>query len=422
MLKRISLFSTKKEFFLFLLFCISILFTTVIFEYKNYKEFIRFDSQVVQATVIKQYTKEKNSKIFQVLKLHSDDGLTFYTTAKKSLKPLTDRKIEIEIFPNELSFYSYFTTFFAKSKIKQIYSETSLKQKVNERISNAHQNQDIANIYQALYTSAIVKQELQTAFSNLGVAHIISISGFHLGVLSAILYFFLSPIYRFFQSRFFPYRNSKVDLFAIVVVVLFFYMIFLDSPPALVRSFGMFVVGFVLYDRGIKILSMQTLLVTIFLLLAFFPRLGFTLGFWLSAGGVFYIFLFLIHFKNLSTLWQIAGISVLVYLFMLPASLFIFQNFTLYHPLSIILSVLFTPFYPLSIFLHFVGYGDFFDSFLAWLLTLSRDGTKIELSPYLFLLHIELSFLAIFDKFWMWALILLSSSIIIYAVYDVAKL
>lgn len=421
MLKRISLFSTKKEFFLFLLFCISLLFLSVIFEYKNYVEFIRFDSQIVQATVIKQYTKEKNLKIFQVLKLHSDNGLTFYTTAKKSLEPLTDRKIEIEIFPNELSFHDYFTTFFAKSKIKQVYSETSLKQKVNEQISKAHQNQDIANIYQALYTSAAVKQELQTAFSNLGVAHIVSISGFHLGVLSAILYFFLRPIYRFFQSRFFPYRNSKVDLFVIVVFALFSYMIFLDSPPALIRSFGMFVVGFILYDRGIKILSMQTLLVTILLLLAFFPRLAFTLGFWLSSGGVFYIFLFLINFKNLSTLWQLIGISVLVYLFMLPASLFIFQNFTLYHPLSIILSIIFTLFYPLSIFLHFVGYGDFFDSSLEWLLALSKNGTKVELSPYLFLLHVELSFLAIFDKFWMWFLILFSSSIFVYAIYNVAK-
>ncbi len=182
----------------------------------------------------------------------------------------------------------------------------------------------------------------------------------------------------------------------------------------------MFVIGFYLYDRGIKIISMQTLFVTIILLLAFFPRLAFSLGFWLSAGGVFYIFLFLIHFKNLNIFWQMVGVSVLVYLYMIPVALYIFQNFSIYHPFSVILSMLFTPFYPLSILAHLVGFGDFSDPFLLWLMALGEDGAKVELHLWLFLLHVMLSFAAIYSKGAMWGLTLFSGSIFIYAIYHVA--
>lgn len=420
MIERVSLFNNKRDFFIFISASAIILLVSLFLEYRNFLEFTRFDSALVEATVLKQYTKSKNNRTYQVLKLKSEDGLTFYTTAKKSLQDVKDKKLELEIWPNDLNFQGYLTDFYAKSKIINIKENTNAKQKLDSYISSSHENKTVANVYQALYTNAPVEEDVQNKFSNLGVSHIVAISGFHLGILSALLYFLLRPIYRIAQQRFFPYRNSKIDLFIIVVSVLFAYMLFLDSPPSLVRSFGMFVVGFVLYDRGIEIFSMQTLLVTILLLLAFFPRLAFSLGFWLSAGGVFYIFLFLIHFKNLNLFWQIVGISVLVYLFMLPVSLFIFQNFSIYHPFSIILAILFTPFYPLSIFLHIIGFGDIFDAFFEWLLVLGEDGVKVELNLYLFLLHAALSFVAIWSKTGMWILTLFSSSIFIYAIYNVA--
>lgn len=420
MIERVSLFNKKRDFFLFVSASALILLVSLFLEYQNYQKFTRFDSALVEVTVLKQYTKSKNNRTYQVLKLKSEDGLTFYTTAKKSLQDVKDKKLTLEIWPKDLNFQGYLTTFYANSKIINIKENTSAKQKLDSYIFSSHENKSISNVYQALYTNAPVEEDIQNKFSNLGVSHIVAISGFHLAILSALLYFLLKPIYRFAQNRFFPYRNSKIDLFIIVVSVLFAYMLFLDSPPSLVRSFGMFVVGFILYDRGIEIFSMQTLLVTILLLLAFFPRLAFSLGFWLSAGGVFYIFLFLIHFKNLNLFWQIVGISVLVYLFMLPVSLFIFQNFSIYHPFSIILAILFTPFYPLSILLHIMGFGDVFDTFLEWLLVLGEDGAKVELNLYLFLLHAALSFVAIWSRNGMWALSLFSGSIFIYAIYNVA--
>ncbi|OHE19987.1 MAG: competence protein ComEC [Sulfurimonas sp. RIFOXYD12_FULL_36_11] len=420
MIERVSLFTRKRDFLLFSLISLSVFLLSIFIEYKNYQEFTRFDSVLVETTVLRQYTKTKKKRTYQVLKLKSEDGIIFYTTAKKSLEDVRDKKLKLEIWPKELNFYGYLSSFYANSKFLSIEDNNSTKQSLNAFIASSHENKNITNIYQALYTAENVDQNTQNAFSNLGVSHIVAISGFHLGILSALLYFLLKPIYAFAQDRFFPYRNSKVDIFIIVAAILFSYMLFLDSPPSLVRSFGMFVVGFILYDRGLEIFSMQTLLITILLLLAFFPRLYFSLGFWLSAGGVFYIFLFLIHFKNLNLFLQMLGISVLVYLYMLPVALYIFQNFSIYHPFSILLSILFTPFYPLSILLHITGFGDFFDTFLAWLMMLGENGAKVNLNFYLFVIHVTLSFAAIWNRAAMWALTLFSSSIFIYAMYQVA--
>jgi competence protein ComEC len=182
----------------------------------------------------------------------------------------------------------------------------------------------------------------------------------------------------------------------------------------------MLIVGFFLYERGIEVISMQTLFITILLLLAFFPRLFFSLGFWLSSSGVFYIFLFFIYFKNLSKAWQFLLLPIWVYLLMLPYSLAIFENFSSLHPLSIIWTTLFTLFYPLSIFAHLVGYGSIFDSSLLWLLDLGRTGEVVGIGIYTFLLYLLLSLGAIFYKKVMWSLLLFSCAIFIYSIYQIA--
>ncbi len=420
MIERVSLFNTKREFFLFLSLCSFILFYSLLINYNEYKKLTRFDSQIVQATVLKQYTKTKNTKTFQVLKLKSDDGFTFYTSAKKSLEDINGKRLKLELWAGNISFYEYLTSFYAYSKIKYIYKTLSNKQRLNSYIDSLHVDKDIANIYQALYTATPLHVELQQSFSALGVSHLLAISGFHLGVLSALLFFFLKPIYSFFQDRYFPYRNAKFDLFIIVVFILLAYLLFLDKPPSLLRSFAMLVVGFVLYDRGIKIISMQTLFVTVILLLSFFPKLLFSLGFWLSVSGVFYIFLFLIYFKNISKVWQFLLLPIWVYIMMLPFSLAIFGNFSIYHPLSIVWTSLFTIFYPLSIALHVVGLGDLFDGVLSSFISFGTNSLHVEFSRYLLALHVGLSLLSVFYKRIIYLLLVSSLFVFVYSIYKVA--
>ncbi|WP_321779215.1 ComEC/Rec2 family competence protein [Sulfurimonas sp.] len=417
-LERVELF-TKKEFLSFLLFCLFIFTYSLLIDYKNYKQLTRFDSALVNATVLKQYSKTKGKKEYQILKLKTDHGSIFYTSARKKFQEVKGKKLHLEIYPKELNFHQYLTSFYAFSKVLFIDKKQTLKQKLNSFIASKHKDENITKIYQALFTASSLSKNLQTTFSTLGVSHLLAISGFHLGVLSALLFFLFRPIYTFFQNRYFPYTNSKTHLFLLVVSFLFSYLLFLDSPPSLLRSFVMLLIGFILYDRGIKIISMQTLALTIILILSFAPKLFFALGFWLSVSGVFYIFLFLIHFKHLNKILQFVLVPFWVYLMMLPLSLSIFGSFSIYHPLSILWTTLFSIFYPLSIVLHLVGFGDLFDGLLNSFLLLQQNQTTIKLDYLYLVLFVFISILSIFKKSIIWLLLSFALLIFIYAIYHV---
>lgn len=417
-LERVELFN-KKEFLSFLLLCLLILSYSLLINFQEYKNLTRFDSYILNATVLKQYIKTKNSKSYQVLKLKTDSAITFYTGAKESFEDVKGKELTLEVFAGKVSFYEYLTSFYSFTRVQNINETKTLKQELDSYIASQHKSENITNIYQALFSATPLNKDLQTTFSTLGVSHLLAISGFHLGVLSGLLFFLMKPLYNFFQNRYFPYRNSKSDIFFIIALSLLVYLNFLGSPPSLLRAFAMLIIGFVLYDRGIKIISMQTLLLTAILLLALFPKLLFSLGFWLSISGVFYIFLFMIHFKHLSKIWQFIIIPFWVYILMLPYSLVIFSNFSIYHPLSIIWTTLFTIFYPLSIFLHLIGLGNLFDGVLESFISLAQSQASVELDSKWLILHIILSLVSIYKKSLVWLLLAFSLSFFIYAIYHI---
>ncbi len=419
MIERISVFQNKNEVLSFFFVTLFIFSYTLLMEYKNYKDLTQFNSAIVNAKVLAQYEKSKNNKSYQVLKLKAQDGYTFYTSAKKSLQNLKEKTLSLELFASNKSFYEYLNGFYAFSKILSVTSELSSKEKLNIWLESKHDNSEVASIYKALYTATPLQQQLYGVFSTLGVSHLLAISGFHLGVLSAVLFFLLKYPYSFLQNRYFPYAHANRDLFIAVAIILFCYLLFLDAPPSLLRAFGMLVIGFFLYDRGYKIVSMQTLLLSVVLLIAFFPRLIFSLGFWLSVSGVFYIFLFFIHFKELGKFKQFILLPLWLYICMLPFSLVLFENFSLYHPLSIIWTALFSLFYPLSIVLHLAGFGSSFDTLLEQLIFLAKESHTVLLSYKYLGMHIMLSLGAVYKKEFVYALLFCSISVLIYAVYNV---
>lgn len=423
-LKRISLFSSKKDFLIFLLICGFIFTYSLLIEYNNYKNLTQFNSSIITATVLKQYQKTKQTKKgkikhYQVLKLKAEQGFSFYTTKNKKLLPSQGKKLMLEIWARKITFYEYMSSFFSFSKLLYSYEEPTLKQELNTYLDEQHKEQATADIYKALYTATPLPTNLQSIFSTLGISHLLAISGFHLGVLSALLFFLFKTPYSFFHNKYFPFRSYKVDSFLSITLLLFTYLIFLDAPPSLLRAFVMLVIGFILYDRGFKIITMTTLFLTAIIILSFAPRLFFSLGFWLSISGVFYIFLFLIHFKDYNKVLQFILVPIWVYIMMLPLSLYIFENFSLYHPLSIIFTSLFTLFYPLSILAHFIGYGNIFDTYLVGVLNLSTQGKLITIPKEVIISFVVLSFTSIYKKSFLYLLLVFALLIFIYSIDNV---
>ena len=424
-LERHSLFDSKKEFFSFFALLVFLLFFSLSYQYYQYKQFTRFDSQLIDATVLKQYTKTKTikhaeQKKYQILKLRGDNGLIFYTKASNKLPNLVDKRVQIELWAGTISFYEYLKTFFAFSKIYKIYTSPTLKQHIATLIQAQHAEQNISELYKALFLASPLNKSLQQQLSKLGSSHLLAISGFHLGVLGALLFFLFKIPYKFFQNRYFPYRSYTRDSFIFTAAILLAYVLFLDAPPSLLRAYAMLLLGFILYERGFKLLSMQTLFVTVALLLALFPRLFFSVGFYLSIAGVFFIFLALIHLKKLSKISLFIFLSLWVYLAMLPLSIALFHTFSLYHPLSIIFTTLFSLFYPLSIFFHLLNIGYIFDTPLQMLLEIDTHARPIAFSFFWVFIELVLSILAVFKKKFFWLLFLYCLLIFIYLIYNVA--
>ncbi|MDF1878238.1 ComEC/Rec2 family competence protein [Sulfurimonas sp. SAG-AH-194-C20] len=420
MLEKVSLFQTKKDFLNFFILACVLLAISMGMEYYNFKQLTKFDSQLVNATVLKQYTKTKikkgKLKTYQVLKLKSEDGFTFYTTASKKLQDIKYKHVTLEVWAGKTSFYDYMQSFYSFSKIIEIHTDTSYKTGLNSRINKQHKSKDVSLVYQALFTAKQLPLELQKVFSSLGISHLIAISGFHLSVLSGILFFLIKYPYRYLQKRFFPYRSLRVDSFIIIAISLLIYLVFLDMPPSLLRAFVMLLIGFILYDRGLKIISMQTLFLTLVLVLVIFPRLYFNIGFWLSIAGVFYIFLFLLHFNDRSKVWKFLMLPFWLYFTMLPYSIVIFGNFSIYHPLSIIWTGLFTLFYPIGIFLHLIGSGNLFDSYLGLLMHLETHTVEILIDLKFLFVEVGLSLLAMYHRVFIYALLMYLLGFFIYAI------
>jgi len=425
-LERVQLFRSFTEYLKFFTLIIFLFFLSLSYEYYNYTKLQEFDTYLTQATVLKQYTKTKTKangkkRSYQVLKLKSEEGFTFYTIAPKKTPQYVGKKIELEFYTDKISFYDYLRSFFAFSHIRSISQEPTQKEQLASTLDTLHTSKEIAALYKALFIATPLPRELQQKLSDLGVSHLLALSGFHLSVLFALLFFLLKYPYTFLQQRYFPYRSKKRDLFFIIAPLLGIYLLFVDLPPSLLRAYAMLIIVFILYDRGVAILSMQTLLIVALLLLAFFPRLLFSVGFFLSLSGVFYIFLFLHHFSKLSKIKQFLLLPLWIYIMMLPFSLAIFGNFSLYHPLSILWTTLFSIFYPLTLFLHIVGLGDLFDGMLEALLSIKTHAQIIPLPKEWLALHIALSFLTLYKKELLFLLLFEALSTFVYAVYYVTK-
>ena len=380
----VKLFEGKRDYILFFALLSFVFFINLTLKYNTYKNLKNKPVKTIYATVINQYQKTKHNKTYIVMKLRSSDGYTFYTSSKEDLKDLLYDKLRVKIVTKNIHFIDLFKGFYAPTFNLELIKKDRFKERILNYISNQHKDSLTKELFTALFLAKPISKKLRNKVSNLGISHLIAISGFHLGVLFFILYTLLKYPYRFFQDKFFPYRNRRFDLTVFIIGVLFLYMYLLGFIPSLVRSYVMLIVGFVLYDRFVKVISFEVLAVAVLLILAFIPSFFFSIGFWFSVIGVFFIFLFMKHFSHFKEWKMVLFLNIWVYFMMLPIIHYIFPKFTFLQLLSPLLSVAFIIFYPLELFLHLIGQGDLLDKLILRLFDLEAKSYYIH-TPLWFL-------------------------------------
>ncbi len=402
MLASPPLFKNSKEFLVVASILIAIIVARLFFIYQDYQNLKRLKGYYyTEAQVLKKFEGKGFNKGSTLLKLKDNEGLLFYLyTSDEPPKRYDWIRVKLKL-KKSTTFIDYLKGFFAYGDIVE-YIENGFDPKafVREQIDKQHNlNNKINTFYHAIFLADPLDRELRDKISNLGVSHLVAISGFHLGILWLLVFGILYMPYRYFQQKYFPWRHRNIDLGFITLFVLLVFVLFIGAPPAVTRSYLMLFIGWMMLIFGLELISFQFLAFAILLILAVAPKLIASLGLLLSFSGVFYIFLVIKWLKNYPGWFlTLVAIPIGIFLLMFPIGHFFFGNTTIWQLMSPPLSVLFIIFYPVAALLHLFGMGGLFDSLLIELFNLPKESIEVALPIPLILVYIGLSFWAIFSK------------------------
>ena len=310
--------------------------------------------QDVLGKVSVNFTKEKNGKKRQIIRIDTSN-FSFYTNASKKDEISLYDVVVLSVQPIDVSFKNYLSgTFYMPSYDRAVIKkDDSLRQRAINFISAQHENAKISQLFSALFLGTNVFGELRDDVSNWGVAHLIAISGYHLGVISAVCFFLLKLVFKPIYARYMPYRSYIFDFTIAVFLVLCFYFYMIGFIASFLRAFLMSVAGFYMICKKIKILNFYTLFGVILFSVALFPQLLFSVGFYFSCLGVFYIFVYLFYFApKFSLLANSLLLNLYVFFAMEVAVLYFFPLISLLQLSVLALNYIFSIFYPLSFLLH----------------------------------------------------------------------
>ncbi len=387
-------FQISKNSLFFTLFLLFVFMINILFNYLSYKELKKEYIFETKAEVLNIYPKEK----FDVIKLKGD-GFEFFASFSKdeNIKKLDFLNVVFDT--RNITFYTYLKGFFTKILyFERGEKNNSVKEKIIKNIEENHDDFMIRELFNALFLAIPVSSQLRDIITAYGIAHVVALSGFHIVVLSFVIYWILYFPYSFLQNRYFPYRNRRFDILLITMAILFYYLLLTDIVPSLLRAFVLFSLGLYLLRSNIKVISYLTLFYTFLIVIALFPQYIFNIGFWFSIFAVFYIYLFIQYFKNGNKILLYIFFNIWMFLIFNPIVHYFFAQTAIEQFYSIPITIFFTIFYPLEIVAHIFNISSYFDNYLKIFLENKIYVYEVFTPLYFFILYILFSFFSIWSK------------------------
>ena len=160
---------------------------------------------------------------------------------------------------------------------------TKVKNKVIEKIDFLPADTKGVVLSLLLGMQTQVTTSVQLLYRTLGLTHILSVSGFHVSLITFLIYVFLRYLLTFLflwvnGPGFVVKRVSAV----IALIVAFLYVLLTGAEPPAVRAFLMIFFLFICFFTDREVLSVRTIFVVAFLLLCYKPVLILSAGFQLS--------------------------------------------------------------------------------------------------------------------------------------------
>ena len=198
-----KLFESKFEIAIFIGVCLAIFAANVTWEYFKFEKFVADGRVEITAKVLLNYVKNGAKSDYRVLKLRAD-GFDFYTTTRR--KNFSAAAVTLVADTSGVSFAEYLKkTFYMPSyKLRAAPLKKGVRERLYDLVAARHENPKMKELFAALFLAAPVSRELRADVTNWGVAHIISISGFHLGLL-----FYFAPALPSLAEPLFPMARRE---------------------------------------------------------------------------------------------------------------------------------------------------------------------------------------------------------------------
>ena len=181
-------------------FVLFVFFVNLSIEYSKYQELI--DEEIFEAKVEVQNIYEKEN--YNVLKL-KNRNFTIFTNFDKTTQVSKYDILNLAIITIDITFIEYLKGFYVKSiYFDNLEKQESFSSKLVNYSASQHHNEMIAELFSALFFAKPISKELREVCTNYGISHLIALSGFHLAVLSFIIYGIVYYPYAFFSFKIFP--------------------------------------------------------------------------------------------------------------------------------------------------------------------------------------------------------------------------
>ncbi len=220
-----------------------------------------------------------------------------------------------------------------------------------------------------------IELETKNNFSRSGAAHILVISGLHIGIIYGILMF----VFGFWRTN----KQNKIIKAILVTILIWIFAFITGLSPAVQRATIMmtFVTGATCFERKPQIFN--TIFSSAFIMLLFNPNLFFNIGFQLSYSAVLSIIYFQPKFAKLIVVenkfvrwaWVLLTVTISAQIGIFPLAIYYFQQFSNYFIITNFITIPLTTFILyLSIILISISYIlPFVAVFVAFLLKIALE-------------------------------------------------
>ncbi|WP_338761502.1 ComEC/Rec2 family competence protein [Bernardetia sp. ABR2-2B] len=179
-----------------------------------------------------------------------------------------------------------------------------------------------------------IDNEVQNAYRSAGATHVLAVSGLHVGILSAMIAFFLGFLKK--------HEKSKYLYLFLILSVLFSYSFLTGLSPSVLRASIMFAIIQIGFTFGKRSNIYNNLALSAFVLLIASPYMFFEVGFQLSYLAVLGIVLIQPKLakiykppnKFINYFWELLTVSFAAQLITFPICLYYFHQFPTYFWLS----------------------------------------------------------------------------------------